>query len=119
MPNYLAKPAASPVDGGSSAAAVVVEPAEEEGELFAAMFQAGVRLETTGDVIMAGSDRSHASVTQRYHYSTRGLKVVEDGISHYTFAEINDELKITQHMWWRPRGTNAPSMRWVIEDFSP
>ncbi|HLL67478.1 MAG TPA: hypothetical protein VK453_17470 [Micromonosporaceae bacterium] len=87
--------------------------------LLDAMFRAGVRLETTGQLSVAGTDRSHASVTQRYQYGTRGLHVVEDGISLYTFAEVGRDLKITQHVWWRPRAATTPSMRWVIEEFSP
>jgi hypothetical protein len=81
-----------------------------------ALFAAGVTLETRGRVLIAG-DTTRASVVQRFTYTVYGLPVVEDGISQYTLspAERGPGLKISQHVWWRPRVPAAPSMLWILD----
>jgi hypothetical protein len=42
--------------------------------------------------------------------------VVEDGISHYTLGPAErGGLKVVQHVWWRPRVPDSPSMLWILE----
>jgi hypothetical protein len=83
-----------------------------------ALFAAGVTLETRGRVMIAG-DTTRASVVQRFTYTVYGLPVVEDGISQYTLspAERGPGLKISQHVWWRPRVPASPSMLWILDAY--
>jgi hypothetical protein len=80
------------------------------------LFDAKVTLETRGRVLVAG-DSTRASVVQRFSYTVYGLRVIEDGISHFTLspAERGPGLKIVQHLWWRPRVPASPSMLWIVE----
>jgi hypothetical protein len=79
-----------------------------------ALFAADVRLTVEGRVLLA-DDGSRASVAQRFRYTVYGLRVVEDGISHYTLIpDGKGRLKVYQHLWWRPRVPESPSMLWAI-----
>jgi hypothetical protein len=79
-----------------------------------ALFDANVRLSTEGRVMIADNDPARASVPQRFRYTVYGLRVVEDGISHFTLIPDGGRLKVYQHVWWRPRVPESPSMLWAI-----
>lgn len=81
------------------------------------LFAAGARLETTSRVLIAGDHTTRASVAQKFHYTVYGLPVAEDGLSQFTLtaAENGDGLVVAQHMWWRPRTPDYPSMLWILE----
>lgn len=80
------------------------------------LFAANVTLQTRGRVLVAG-DETRASVAQRFRYTVYGLTVVEDGISHYTFSPSpsGPGLKVSQHVWWRPKVPASPSMLWILD----
>jgi hypothetical protein len=83
------------------------------------LFAAGVKLETTSRVLIAGEHTSRATVAQRFTYTVYGLPVVEDGLSQFTLqageGADRDRLVVAQHLWWRPRPPVSPSMLWILE----
>jgi hypothetical protein len=83
------------------------------------LFAAGVTLETTSRVLIAGDHTSRATVAQRFAYTVYGLPVAEDGLSQFTLqaGEGSDRgrLVVAQHLWWRPRPPSSPSMLWILE----
>jgi hypothetical protein len=86
--------------------------------VMAKLFEAGVRLETPGTVVIAGDDPTRASIPQRFSYTVYGLTVHEDGISHYTLGPVsegNPRLVVVQHVFWRPRTPGNPSMLWILD----
>jgi hypothetical protein len=91
-----------------------VEVGPDLDRLLDGLFRASVSLETTGPIVLAGDNVSHASVPQRYRYQVYGLAVVEDGHSLFTLVTVDGTLKVAQHVWWRPRRPPSPSMLWAV-----
>lgn len=80
------------------------------------LFEAGVELETTSRVLIAGDHTSRATVAQRFRYTAYGLPVAEDGLSQFTLqAGRRGRLVVAQHVWWRPRPPDSPSMLWILD----
>jgi hypothetical protein len=80
------------------------------------LFDAGVRLETTSRVLIAGDHTSRATVAQRFRYTVYNLPVAEDGLSQFTLQDgEHGKLVVAEHLWWRPRPPSSPSMLWILE----
>jgi hypothetical protein len=80
------------------------------------LFAAGVKLETTSRVLIAGDHTSRATVAQRFRYTVYGLSVAEEGLSQFTLqAGARGRLVVVQHVWWRPRPPDSPSMLRILE----
>jgi hypothetical protein len=88
-------------------------------DLLEGMFDANVSLETTGRVAVVGDGPARASVPQRIGYQVQGLSVVEEGTSLFSLVVVDGEVRIAQHVWWRPQNPRYPSMLWVVDRVTP